>query len=81
MTLPQMLQALQAINPSAAAALTARVQAHISALEQALPVEHQYFVLGRAGVLAEFLRTDEGKVAVRAFVDAWVQSANKPLSS
>ena len=40
-------------------------------------VEQRYFVLGQAGALEGFLKTEAGQSATRAFVAAWVEHANQ----
>ena len=77
MNFVQMLQALRSINPTMANMVEGKLQAHVDAIGAALPVEQRYFVLGQAGALEGFLKTEAGQSATRAFVAAWVEHANQ----
>lgn len=78
MNIQHLLQLLRGVNPALADVVAKWIQDGIAALEAALPIERQYFVMGKAKELMLFLKTDSGKAAIRAFVAAWLESYRPP---
>lgn len=74
MNIQHLLQLLRGVNPALADVVTKWIADGVAALEAALPIEQQFFVMGKAKELMLFLKTDPGKAAIRAFVTAWLES-------
>lgn len=77
---PHLIPALSAITGRDLGKDFEAIENFKSAIRGALPVEKQQFVSGNLHTLVDFLKTEEGKIALQTFVDDWESSKKRPTA-